>query len=109
MAGSIIATLLTPAEEMEVLKSFYSKVRPWGFWKPVHQAVIAENPDFVNDSNFKMDMFNVFIGIIWQTSMIVLALYLIIHEYLYTALAVLILAITSYILKKTWYDKLEKE
>ena len=54
-------------------------------------------------------MFNVFIGIIWQTSMIVLALYLIIHEYLYTALAVLILAITSYILKKTWYDKLEKE
>jgi solute:Na+ symporter, SSS family len=106
MAGSVIATLVTPAEDMDVLKSFYSRVRPWGFWKPVHQAVIAENPDFVNDSSFKMDMFNVLIGIIWQTSMIVLALYLIIHEYLYMALAVLTLAVTSYILKKTWYDKL---
>jgi len=109
MAGSIMATLLTPPEDMEILKSFYSKVRPWGFWKPVHQAVLADNPNFVNDSSFKMDMFNVFIGIIWQTSMIVLALYLIVQDYLYTAFAVLILAITSYILKKTWYDKLEKE
>ena len=109
MAGCIVATLLTPPENMDVLKSFYSKVRPWGFWKPVHEAVVADNPDFVNDSNFKMDMFNVFIGTIWQTSMVILALYLIVQNYLYTALAVLTLAITSYVLKKTWYDKLEKD
>ena len=46
---------------------------------------------------------------IWQTSMVVLALYLIVQDYMYSALSVLILAVTSYILKKTWYDKLEKE
>jgi hypothetical protein len=93
---------------MNVLKSFYSRVRPWGFWKPVHQAVIAENPNFKNDSSFIMDMFNVLIGIVWQTSMVVLALYLIVQDYTYMALSLLTLAITSYILKKTWYDKLEK-
>ncbi|KAA3616897.1 MAG: sodium:solute symporter [Calditrichaeota bacterium] len=109
LAGSIGATLLTPAEDMSVLKGFYSKVRPWGFWKPVHEAVIAENPNFVNDSSFKLDMFNVLIGIVWQTSMVVLALYLIIQDYYYTAFAVLVLALTSYILKKTWYDKLDTE
>lgn len=109
LIGCIIATLMTPAEEMTVLKDFYSKVRPWGFWKPVHEAVIAENPGFVNDSSFKMDMFNVLIGIVWQTSMVVLALYLVVQEYYYTALTALVIAITSFILKKTWFDKLEKE
>ena len=107
MAGSIIATLMTLPDDMKVLKDFYIKVRPWGFWKPIHEAVMKDNPDFVNNSNFKMDMFNVLIGIIWQTSMVILALYLIIQDYYSIAFAVLVLAITTYILKKTWYDKLE--
>ena len=67
---------------------------------------LEENPDFVNDSNFIGDMLKVIVGIVWQTSMIVLALYLIIQNYYAVALAVLVLAITSYVLKKTWYDKL---
>jgi Na+/proline symporter len=109
LLGSIVATFMTPADDMEVLKDFYRKVRPWGFWKPVHEAVVAEDPDFVNNSSFKMDMMNVLIGIVWQTSMVVLALYLIIQDYYATALAVLVLAITTYILKKTWYDKLARD
>ena len=106
MIGSIIATLMTQPDDMEVLKDFYFKVRPWGFWKPIHEMVLEENPDFVNDSNFIEDMLKVIVGIVWQTSMIVLALYLIIQNYYAVALAVLVLAITSYVLKKTWYDKL---
>lgn len=106
MIGSIIATLMTQPDDMEVLKDFYFKVRPWGFWKPIHGMVLEENPDFVNDSNFIGDMLKVIVGIVWQTSMIVLALYLIIQNYYAVALAVLVLAITSYVLKKTWYDKL---
>ena len=109
MIGSIIATLITKPDEIEVLKSFYKKVRPWGFWKPVHKAVIKEDPNFVNDSNFIKDMINVLIGIIWQTSMVVLALYCIIQDYYAISFAVLILAITTFILKKTWYDKLDLE
>ncbi|HQU71881.1 MAG TPA: Na+:solute symporter, partial [Calditrichia bacterium] len=44
LIGCIVATLATPAEDMAVLKSFYRQVRPWGFWGPVHQAVLAEQP-----------------------------------------------------------------
>ena len=109
MIGSIIATLSTPPDDMKVLKEFYSKVRPWGWWKPVHEAVVKENPDFVNDSNVVKDLLNVFVGIIWQTSMVVLALYLIIQDYYAIAFVALVLAITSYILKKTWWDKLKNE
>lgn len=107
MIGSIIATLVTPPDDMAVLKEFYSKVRPWDFfWGKVHKEVSKDNPDFVNDGHFIKDMINVLIGIIWQTSMIVLALYLIIQDYYAVAFAALVLAITSYILKKRWYDKL---
>jgi solute:Na+ symporter, SSS family len=109
MAGSIIATLVTPPDNVEVLKDFYSKVRPWGFWEPIHKAVLKDDPNFKNDSNFKMDVINVIIGIVWQTSMILLALYLIIQDYYAVATAVLTLAVTSYILKKTWWDKLSEE
>ena len=94
---------------MKVLKEFYSKVRPWGWWKPVHEAVVKENPDFVNDSSVVKDLLNVFVGIIWQTSMVVLALYLIIQDYYAIAFVALVLTITSYILKKTWWDKLKNE
>ena len=45
-AASIISSLLTTPEDEETLKQFYRTVRPWGFWKPVHEKVIAETPDF---------------------------------------------------------------
>ena len=64
MIGSIIATLRTPPDDMAVLKEFYTKVRPWGWWKPIHEAVIKENSYFINDSNVVKDLLNVFVGII---------------------------------------------
>lgn len=35
-------TLLTKPEDMEVLKAFYLRARPMGFWGPVRRALIAE-------------------------------------------------------------------
>ncbi len=106
LAGCIVGTLMTKPDEEEVLKSFYKKVRPWGFWKPIHDKVIQEDPSFQKNKDFKRDMFNVVIGIIWQTSLVVIPIYLIIKENVSLITAIIILAITSFILKKNWYDKL---
>lgn len=38
----MVVTLLTKPEDMEVLKEFYLRVRPCGYWRPVRQALIAE-------------------------------------------------------------------
>ncbi|MBW8036281.1 MAG: Na+:solute symporter [Planctomycetes bacterium] len=106
LLGSILGTLLTKPDDEEVLKSFYKKVRPWGFWGPIRDKVLLEDPDFMPNKDFKRDMFNIVVGIIWQSSMVVIPIYLII-EYkvpLYSAIAILV--ITSLILKKNWYDKL---
>ncbi len=107
LAGCFIATFATQPDDMEVLKKFYKTVRPWGFWKPVHEQVIAEDPNFKANQNFRRDMFNVAIGIIWQTSLVALPIFLVIQEMRYIAYDLIVLAATSFILKMNWYDKLE--
>src|SRR5690606_11783377 len=93
----------------ETLKSFYRTVRPWGFWAPVHQLVAKEDPSFVGNKNFKRDASNVVVGIIWQSCLTIIPIYIILREELPLITSVAILGITMYILKKNWYDHLHKE
>jgi Na+/proline symporter len=104
----ILATYLTPATDIEVLKTFYKNVRPWGFWKPIHDLVINEDPLFKENINFKKDMFNVVIGTLWQTSLVALPMYLVFHEFTSAIVTAGISIVLTYILKKTWYDKLHE-
>lgn len=105
--SSYLGTVLTKPETMEVLKKFYSQTRPWGFWNPVKDAVLKDNPNFEANKDFKRDSFNVLIGIIWQMSMVVLPLYWLSGNNTQAIISVSVLLITSIILKKTWYNKLK--
>ncbi|MEL6537230.1 MAG: sodium:solute symporter family protein [Bacteroidota bacterium] len=107
--GCIAGTYAAPATDMATLKDFYRKVRPWGFWKPVHQAVVAEDPTFQKNQAFGRDMFNVAIGIIWQTSLAIIPIYIILRENLPLITSVAILGVTTLILKKNWYDRMMRE
>jgi Na+/proline symporter len=107
--GCIIGTYSAPPVREDVLKKFYKNVRPWGFWRPIHEKVIAEDPDFEKNNNFKRDMFNVVIGIIWQTSLVIFPIYLILLESVPTIISVIVAIVTSIILKRTWWDKLPKD
>ena len=107
IAGSIIGTYAAPPTDATVLKSFYKTVRPWGFWKPVHDMVVAEDPAFVPNHRFKLDMFNIVIGMIAQTCLTILPLYVVLWMKLPLLITVSILAATVIILKKTWWNKLE--
>ncbi|MBN2814206.1 MAG: Na+:solute symporter [Bacteroidales bacterium] len=105
--GCVAGTLLTAPESDETLKKFYKQVRPWGFWKPVHKLVVAEDPTFEANKDFKRDMFNVGVGIVWQTSLVAFPVLLIIREWKAFFVAVAIIAVTSVILKFTWWNKLK--
>lgn len=102
----LIGTYSSPPVDEEVLKKFYKSVRPWGFWKPIHDKVVADDPSFVKNAGFKSDMFNVVIGIIWQTALVVFPIYLVLMEFVPLGISIGIAVVTSFILKKTWYDKL---
>ena len=106
LAGCIAGTLLTPAEDEEVLKDFYRRVRPWGFWGPILAKVRAEDPTFKRNKDFWRDMFNVVVGIAWQVSLVALPIYVVIWKVRTALIALAIIAITSVVLKFTWYNHL---
>lgn len=108
LAGCLAGTLLTPAEDAEVLKDFYKRVRPWGFWGPVLRQVQQEDPGFKPNPDFRRDMFNVLIGICWQTSLVALPVYIVIRNFAASWIALAVVAVTSTILKYTWYDHLRE-
>jgi solute:Na+ symporter, SSS family len=108
LIGCFAGTLLTKAEDDAVLKDFYRRVRPWGFWGPILKKVQAEDPGFERNRDFARDMFNIAVGIVWQVSLVALPLYFVIQEYVRAAAVLAVILITSAILKFTWYDHLEE-
>jgi Na+/proline symporter len=108
LIGCFIGTYLAPPTSEETLKKFYSTVRPWGFWKPIHEKVIAENPSFRKNRNFSRDMFNIFIGIICQTALVILPIVIITKAHISLVITIVVIVLTGVILKKTWYDRLEE-
>ena len=107
IAGCLIGTYSAPPSDENVLKQFYKTVRPWGFWKPVHDKVVAEDKTFVPNKRFKLDMFNVVLGIIAQCCLTILPMYIVLWLKLPLLITTLILIAIIVILKKTWWNKLE--
>ncbi len=105
--GSFLGTLMTPPDDEQVLKSFVKNVNPWGWWKPIHRKIQSEDPDFVPNKNFLSDMGNVAIGILWQMSMILMPIYLVIREMKEFWFSLIAFLILSVVLKYSWYDKLK--
>ena len=108
LIGCLAGTLLTQAEDDEVLKEFYRRVRPWGFWGPILKKLRQEDPTFQRNKDFPRDMFNVAVGICWQVTLVALPIYIVIQKYTSATVAAAIVAVTSVILKFTWYDHLRK-
>jgi solute:Na+ symporter, SSS family len=108
LIGCIIGSLLTKPEPDAVLMRFYMQVRPWGFWKPIHAKTLKLYPDFQPNRNFKMDIFNVAVGILWQTSIVVLPISLVTQQHDIFTIALIITLTMSIILKFTWWNNLDK-
>src|SRR5579871_638795 len=106
LLGSVVGTYASPPVNAGTLKSFYKNVRPWGFWKPVHEMVLAEDPQFIANKNFGITMFNIVLGIIGQLCLTILPMYIVLWLKLPLFITVLILFIIILVLKKTWWNRL---
>jgi len=107
LIGCFIGTYTAAPTDIEILKSFYRNVRPWGFWGPVHALVIQEDPAFQANKNFKLDMFNVVLGITAQLCLTIFPMYLITGIYTPLWITIGLLTVISLILKRTWWNRLE--
>jgi Na+/proline symporter len=108
-AGCVLGSLLTAPEEEAVLKRFYKQVRPWGFWGPVHAAVVKEDPSFKRNTNFKRDMVNCLAAMLWQVPLWAIPVYVVFWSWKALWISILVLAATSAFLKFNWFDKIEDE
>jgi len=109
LIGCYLGTYLSKPTDEETLDSFYTNVNPWGFWKPVRERVMQNQLDFEPNKNFKSDLFNILIGIVWQTSIIVAPVFLVLMQWPQMIVALVIAIITSIILKKSWWNKLPNQ
>ena len=102
-----MGTYTAPKTEEAVLKKFYRTVRPWGFWEPIRQKVMAEDPLFSPNKNFRRDMINVALGIIAQCCLTILPMYFVLWEVGPLLMTVLLLVVLVIVLHTTWWKQLE--
>ena len=107
LSGCIAGALLTKPDDLETLKDFYRKVRPWGFWGPVHAAVLEDHPGTTANTEFWRDMLNAGVGIVWQTALTATGIYLVIGEYRSLAISSACVVLTSLFLKVNWLNKIQ--
>jgi Na+/proline symporter len=105
----VVTSLYTQEDDREVLKRFYRTVNPWGFWGPVKADVLKDDPNFTPNPHFKRDMQNIVVGVITQTCLVALPIFIVIKEWQSMATTMAILLISALVLKKNWYDKLRTD
>lgn len=107
LAGCIIGTYLEPLPNREQIKDFYRKTKPWGLWGPIKREVMEEDASFEPNKDFKRDSFNIVIGIIWQMAQVVIPIYFMLRENTEMIIWCAVLILTSYLLKKYWWNNLK--
>jgi len=105
--AGIAGSLMTAPDDEKTLEEFYKNVRPWGFWKPILKKIQSSDENVRKNDNFYRDMFNIFIGMVWQINMVLVPIYLLVYEYTAFTVSLILVIGTTLILKKNWYDKLD--
>lgn len=104
--GTVVGSLMSPPTDREVLKKFYKNVRPWGFWQPIHAAVLEDDPTFEANKDFGRDMLNVLVGTVAQTAITALPVFIVLLMPMQSMITATVLGVCVFILWKTWYKKL---
>ena len=105
--AGICGSLMTAPDDEKTLEEFYKNVRPWGFWKPILKKIQSSDANVRKNDNFYRDMFNIFVGMVWQINMVLVPIYLLVYEYTAFTVSLILVIGTTLILKKNWYDKLD--
>lgn len=106
LAGCLIGTYTTPPDDREAVKQYYRQTRPWGWWGPIRREVMQEDPSFVPNQSLGRDTFNIITGMVWQMAQVVIPIYFMIRNHTQLAVWSMLLFVTTWLLKRYWWDKL---
>ena len=102
---SVIVSLLSKPTEMKVLTDFYSRIHPAGFWGPVKNALLTENPKFKKEP-FGLDFISGIIAAIGFHALYLVSTYICTKQWSLVILSFVVMAICSFLLYFTWYKHL---
>ncbi|HXQ80615.1 MAG TPA: sodium:solute symporter family protein [Opitutaceae bacterium] len=108
LIGCFVGTLCSKPEDEQVLKRFYRTVNPWGWWGPIRDRVMLDDPSFVPNRGAARDLTNVAVGIVWQLCLVSLPIYIVLKQWPWAGAILALLVVTSVYMKFNWYDRLEK-
>ena len=101
LVACVLGSYAAPPTNSETLKNFYKTVRPWGFWKPIHEELLAEDPSLQKNRNFGINMTNVVMGITGQILLTLLPMYFILSKWTGFGIVLALLAVIFVVMKKT--------
>ena len=102
LAGCLSGSLLTAATPIEVLKTFYTRVRPFGFWKPVR----AVSGTLEEVTVLSAVVFNVVLGAAALISSYLSVFFLVGHYFAQFSISAAVVLLCAVMLYYGWYKRL---
>jgi Na+/proline symporter len=106
-AFTLAVALLTTPCDSQVIRSFYEKTRPFGFWGPVRDECQASIVEQARSEN-RDDLLALPIACVWQTSLFLLMSSIVLKRWGEVTALLVVTLITSYGVYKLWYLRLKR-
>ena len=107
LAGSIIGTLVTKPMDQEILKTFYTKTKPFGLWGRFKDMLEPEMRKKVTREHF-YDIISLPFVMVWHYLILLLPVLLVIGNFKEFAGGCVLLAAAMAGMYQFWYKKLPK-
>ena len=104
-AGTIIGTFIGKPCSMDLLKTFYTKTRPFGFWEPVRRTCDPGFVEGVHREN-RRDLLLLIPASLWQVAMFWMMSAFVIKKWDSFVMTAVLVAALSAVLYRYWYKKL---
>jgi SSS family solute:Na+ symporter len=103
---TLVIGFLAKPTDIETLVKFYSRVRPFGFWKPVRLEAEQRGLVPVNDPMLRIDILNGMLTIFFQVSLALIPFYLFLREWKFMSVWFGVALSLGIVLYFTWYKNL---
>ncbi len=106
---TLTAALLNRPTDRDILIKFYSRVRPFGCWKPVRQEAVRRGLVPANDRQPSIDALNGILTAVFQFSLALLPFYLFLRQWRQFFNWLGVVAVLCLILYFTWFKTLPRK
>lgn len=103
--GTVAGTFLGKPCPMPVLVNFYTKTRPFGWWKPVQEVCDNETVASIRRET-RRDLLLLIPACVWQAAMFWMMSALVVKNWMSFGISAGIVAVLSWVLYKYWYKNL---